>query len=103
MQTTKQPYELLVRWGQDGVLLGAHIQYRIVTSDDGVVLGEFITNAAPLSLDVSGSFPLADILTQVQADALTALNSAMAERDAALVRVTALEAQLSAQQANNEV
>lgn len=100
MQTTKQPYELLIRWGQDGALAGAHIQHRyVITGDDGAVIGETLGPAEPLTLDTAAGFPLGDLLTQVQADALTGKATAEAERDAALTRVAELEAQLAALQA----
>ena len=36
MQIGRKPYELLVRWDADGKLLGAHIQWsNVVTNDDG--------------------------------------------------------------------
>jgi hypothetical protein len=36
MQVERKPYELLVRWDTDGNLLGAHVQWsNVVTNDDG--------------------------------------------------------------------
>ncbi|MGY0794331.1 hypothetical protein ACW7BJ_33705 [Azospirillum argentinense] len=95
MQTTKTPYELLVRWDQSGALQGAHVQYRYVIRDGDDVIGETIGQALPLTLGVADGFPLGDLLSQVQIDALTA---AVAERDTALARVAELEAILDAVQ-----
>lgn len=98
MQTEKKPYELLIRWDQSGVLAGAHVQHRYVTTDDGAVVGEFVGAAEPLTLDTAAGFPLGDLLAQAQADALTAKATAEAARDAALARAAELEAQISALQ-----
>lgn len=99
MQTDKKPYELLIRWDQSGALAGAHVQHRyVITGDDGAVITETLGGAEPLTLDTAAGFPLGDLLTQVQADALTAKATADAERDAALARVAELEAQFAALQ-----
>ncbi|CAO3372906.1 hypothetical protein [Azospirillum argentinense] len=84
MQTTKHPYELLVRWDQNGALAGAHVQYRYVIRDGAAVIGESVGGAEPLTLDTASGFPLGDLLAQTQADALTAKAAADAERDAVL-------------------
>lgn len=98
MQTTKTPYELLVRWDQSGALQGAHVQYRFVIRDGEDVIGETPGPAVPLTLEAADGFPLGDLLSQVQIDALTAMATAAAERDSALVRVVELEATLAAGQ-----
>ncbi|KAA1057157.1 hypothetical protein [Azospirillum argentinense] len=98
MQTTKTPYELLVRWDQSGTLAGAHVQYRYVIRDGDAVIGETLGPAEPLTLEAAEGFPLDDILSQVQIDALTAMATAAAERDAALLRMMELEAILAAGQ-----
>jgi hypothetical protein len=67
MQTTKHPYELLIRWDQQGQLAGAHVQYRYVIKDSDQIIGESVGQAEPLTI---GDFPLTDLLNQVQADAL---------------------------------
>lgn len=91
MQTTKQPYELLVRWDQNGQLAGAQVQHRFVTRAGEAVIGEFVGNAEPLKL---GDFPLSELLNQAQADALAKamqlqglvaeLEMSIAERDQAI-------------------
>ncbi|MGY0782128.1 hypothetical protein ACW7BC_29980 [Azospirillum argentinense] len=99
MQTTKTPYELLVRWDQSGALQGAHVQYRYVIRDGADVIGETLGPAEPLALEAADGFPLGDLLSQVQIDALIAMAAAEAERDAALARVAELEALLDTSQA----
>lgn len=110
MQTVKKPYELLVRWDRSGALAGAHVQHRyVIVGDDGAALGETLSPAEPLTLDTAAGFPLGNILTRTQTDALTAageadkqrdaalvaLAQAQADRDEALARVASLEAELA--------
>lgn len=83
MQTMKRPYELLLRWDQQGRLSGAHVQHRYVIEDGGKIVGESVGPAEPLSLETAEEFPLADILTQAQSDALVGKAAAEAERDTA--------------------
>ncbi|MBK3797862.1 hypothetical protein GAY33_01160 [Azospirillum brasilense] len=98
MQTTKTPYELLVRWDQSGALQGAHVQYRYIIRDDADVIGETLGPAEPLALEAAEGFPLGDLLSQAEQDALIGMAAAEAERDAALARVAELEALLDAVQ-----
>ncbi|QCO07545.1 hypothetical protein [Azospirillum argentinense] len=98
MQTVKHPYELLVRWDQSGALQGAHVQYRYVIRDGVDVIGETIGQALPLTLEAADGFPLGDLLSQAEEDALTGMAAAVAERDTALARVAELEAILDAVQ-----
>ncbi|GLR82219.1 hypothetical protein HUE56_00470 (plasmid) [Azospirillum oryzae] len=86
MQTTRQPYEFLVRWDHTGRLCGAHAQFRyITTADDGTMIGEFIGAAEPVAVAGSAGFPLTDILSPLQA-------AALAERDALAERLAELTA-----------
>ena len=78
------PYELLIRWcPETGVLKGAHIQEIERLVEDGATVAVHTLPARPLHL-AGGDFPLADALTQAQADALVAAAQAIAERDAVL-------------------
>lgn len=71
MQTNRQPYELLLRWNSDGVLTGAHVQWRyVVTADNGEVLGETVSSPVPMAEGMSDGFPATSVLTQ---DALAML------------------------------
>lgn len=85
MQTSKRPYELLVRWGSDGRLSGAHVQFRFVTTtEDGKPVGEFIGPPEPVGTAGQTGFPLSDILSDLTI-------AALAERDALAVRLATLQ------------
>jgi len=125
MAITKQtkPYEFLARWDHEtGVFKGAHIQHYESVIEDGVLLTGKAGRAMGVGEDLA--FPLADIMSQVQADALAAnaalqatlterdatiatheaaIKTLTSERDAALARVTELEAQLALSQADDRV
>jgi hypothetical protein len=104
MQTERQPYEPLVRWNQDGKLAGAHVQWRLVITDEnGEIVGETVTTAEPVAMGQANGFPLEDILAKVQADALAELEAARveietyrAERAKLDARVTQLSAEAQA-------
>lgn len=73
--TTKLPYELLIRWGADGKVQGAHVQWRYVTNDFGTVT-ESVSPAESLHLT---GFPLKDILSQTEVNALSELGKIQSE------------------------
>lgn len=81
MQADKHPYELLVRWDQDGKISGAHVRWRYVVKDDGTgeTVGETLTEAEPVAVASGKGFPLQDILSQVHSDALIELSKAQAQ------------------------
>lgn len=84
---TNQPYEFLARWN-NGALAGAHIRFLETISEDGVVLSQKEGNAQPVSLAGEAGFPIEDILTSLQATAIT-------ERDAAVAAKATAEAALA--------
>lgn len=88
MEVTRQPYEFLARWDQNGKLIGAHVQHRLIMRDGVKVVGETVGNAEPVGLDGVSGFPLADILSTVQISAVEAAS-------AANVKVAELEAELA--------
>lgn len=103
---TKQPYEFLVRWDANGNLSGAHIGFRNVVTRDGQPFTETIDPVMPVSMAGGSGFPLADVLSQLQADAIVrgdALQADLAAKNAELKasqdQVTALQADLAAKQA----
>jgi hypothetical protein len=100
MGAMKKPYELLVRWDQNGTLHGAHMQWATVVSDDaGAVIGCYPGNVEPVAIAPSQpGFPLTDILSQVQADALTALTTAQQRCDALTEQLNDTNAQIAALQ-----
>lgn len=108
LKQKKTPYELLVRWNDAGVLVGAHVVYRESAVNNGVEISSKIGDALPLSVAGGIGFPLADILSAMHVDALivaeektkevTALASekdkAVRECEAAMARVEQLTAKL---------
>lgn len=88
---TNTPYEFLVRWN-NGAVAGAHIRFLETISENGTVLTQKEGPAMPVSMAGEAGFPIADILTSLQAQALT-------ERDAAVATLAAKDAQIVALQA----
>lgn len=80
-----QPYELLVRWDEHGRLSGAHYQTRTIYREGDVIVADRINDPIPVGLAGNDGFPLDAILTPDNLDAVTAVNVANAERDAAFV------------------
>lgn len=76
METTKRPYEFLVRW-KDGNISGAHVGYEVTVTDNGAVISTNPLPVVPVDVGTGQGFPLNEILGQLQIDALK-------ERDAAL-------------------
>lgn len=103
----RKPYELLVRWDElTGSLKGAHIQFYDALLRDGARISGQPSKAYGVGDGMA--FPLTDILTQVQIDALAeldvravAITTLTGERDAARTRITELEAQLALSQADD--
>lgn len=81
MSKTTTPYELLFRWNDDGQLTGGHVRYLTVHRDDdtGEIVAARATDALPVGLDGAGDFPLAAVLTPLQAAAVAAASAAQAE------------------------
>ena len=67
MQVQRKPYELLVRWDADGNLLGAHVRWsHVVTNDDGSKQ-VFPTTIEPVALSADGKgLPIANILNEAR-------------------------------------
>ena len=72
------PYEFLARW-RNGVFVGAHVQFLTRLIEDGIVLNEQISEAMPVDVGGGKGFPLADLISTMQADALVALDAKTAE------------------------
>lgn len=94
---TNTPYEILIRFGYDGLPKGAHAQYlrRVILDDE--VLKEEIGDAVPL--DIVG-FPTSTVMTDTTRDALaeiTRLNEENAMLAAQLNAASAMIAELTAQ------
>ena len=116
---TKTPYEFLARWDDAGILRGAHVVFREAIIDAGVEISSKIGDAMPVSLAGGAGFPLAQILSALntsaivdseaktaeiatlktaKADADTARDAAVAEKDGKAAEVAELTAQLAALQ-----
>lgn len=76
--TEREPYEFLVRW-KDGNLVGAHVRWLYKISGDGMVPVETESGAESISLAGKGGFPLSDLLTQAQIDALISRDEALSQ------------------------
>jgi hypothetical protein len=76
METLKRPYEFLIRW-KDGAISGAHVGYEVTVTEDGNVLSTTPLPVVPVDVGTGQGFPLADILCQVQIDALKDRESAI--------------------------
>jgi hypothetical protein len=79
MTTQTLPYEFLARWDdKTGAFRGAHIQFiENVLDDGGNIVSQHLGQAR--SVGDAKDFPLADILSQVQVDALAAFDMKAAE------------------------
>lgn len=85
---TKTLYEVLLRFGVDGKLAGAHAQYLESITEDGVVISATPCNAIPLSL--------------VEAADKATLTAALGKATAALIAAKeAAEAEAAALRADN--
>jgi hypothetical protein len=91
----QRPYEFLARWDtKTGTLKGSHVVFSTVLEKDGVFLSEEINDISEVG---ETAFPLADILSTLQIDALsqiTALNTLLSEKEAALTAANNELAQL---------
>lgn len=67
----KLPYEILIRFGQDGKPRGAHVQYRRLVVLDDEVLKDDEMPAEPLTID---NFPASSIMGDTATAALARIN-----------------------------
>lgn len=72
-----RPYEILVRFGEGGILSGAHVRYIDEAIEDGKVIAGKEGHAIPIS--ASGDFPLQKFLPDIQAGAIASAERAWAE------------------------
>lgn len=80
MQSTRIPYEVLFRFDAAGALVGSHVQWRhIVTDDLGTKVAEAIESAKPVAMGLTEGFPLDNILTKVQQAAVLQAEAMTAE------------------------
>ncbi len=96
-ETNPIPYELMGRWNKDGSFSGAHIGFRTLVLRDGVEIADMIHPVQPVAIGARSGFPLADILSQLQIDALVrcdVLQAQVAARDA---QIATMQATIDAQ------
>jgi hypothetical protein len=80
MDVKRLPYEVLFRFDESGALIGSHVQWRYVVSDDsGAKVAETIEHAKPVAVGKVQGFPLADILNDVQTAAVLQAEAKTAE------------------------
>lgn len=96
MQTVRTPYEFLVRWNQGGELSGAHVVWLYTVKDGDTVLSQLESKPMTVALGQGEGYPLADILSEVQASAITAAQDAQAALAAAEQQIETLIAQRDA-------
>jgi len=72
----KIPYEILIRFGEDGKPKGAHVLFRRVVTLDGEILKDEIQSAEPI--DVEG-FPTSQLMADATRDALAKVTAQAAE------------------------
>jgi len=91
IETVKRPYEFLVRW-REGLISGAHVGFEVTTLEDGKVLSTTPLAVIPVNVGQGVGFPLADILAQIQVDAIVSLAEMTALKDAAQITCAQQEA-----------
>lgn len=65
------PYEVLIRFGEGGEPVGAHVQRRRIVTLDGETLKDEVLPAAPLGLD---DFPTSAIMDETTKSALAEID-----------------------------
>lgn len=93
VEDVKVPYEILIRFGEDGAPLGAHVQYLRRVTLDGEVLKVEIGDALPL--DIVG-FPTSELMTAATRDALAEVTRLNVENDRLQDQIEILSNQLTA-------
>lgn len=103
IEKTSRPYEFLVRWGGDGTIQGAHIQFIDEVKDGDEILAAKVGHAQVVSLAGETGFPLADVLTELHCSALAAMDvanatsaQAQAAQRAEQEKCTAMQSKLDA-------
>lgn len=86
LKDIKIPYEILIRFGDDGQPKGAHALFRRVVTLDDEVLKDQIQDAVPVDLD---GLPTSAIMSDATRDALAKVTAQAAE-------IASLSDQLSA-------
>jgi len=96
---TKTPYEILIRFGLDGLPTGAHCQYLRRVVLDGEVLKEEVGQAEPL--DIAG-FPTSGIMSNTARDALARVTALETEKAGLVEQLDTAGERLAEIRAENE-
>lgn len=86
LEDKKVPYEILIRYSEDGTVRGAHAQFRRIVTLDGETLKDEVLPAEPLEVE---GFPTMSVMTDTTKNALarvTALEAEIAETKALVER-----------------
>jgi len=76
---TRKPYEFLIRWNKDGIIQGAHIAFLDTVLKDGEIINQTQSSVESVAIGEQIGFPLADVLSQLQIDALKQIDVLNAE------------------------
>lgn len=79
LQDVKIPYEILIRFGDDGTPRGAHVQYVRRVTLKGELLKEEIGESEPLDLK---GFPTSTVMSDATRDALAEVTRKTIENNA---------------------
>lgn len=96
MKSKTVPYELLVRWNADGILVGASFATRTVYSDANEILFDKIADPVPVGLDADADRSVADVLTPENLDVIRSVNLIAGERDQLARMLSSVSAELDA-------
>ena len=91
---SRSPYEFLIRWDKSGVIQGAHIAFlETVLKDDQIVTQ---TQSTVESVEIAGQlgFPLSDVLSQIQIDALKQVDVLNAEIEVLNAEIEVLKSEI---------
>lgn len=97
---TKTPYEFLVRWGTNGVLQGAHVQFLECTFKDGVLLASEVKPAQVVALvEGDAGFNLQAIIGQLAIDQQKLIDTQRAEIEGRQALIESQQGLINDQQA----
>jgi len=77
---TRQPYEFLIRWDNNGIIQGAHIAFLDTVLKDGEIINQTQSSVESVAIGEQIGFPLADVLSQLQIDVLKQVDVLKAEK-----------------------
>ena len=77
---TRQPYEFLIRWDNNGIIQGAHIAFLDTVLKDGEIVTQTQSSVESVAIAEQVGFPLADVLSQLQIDVLKQVDVLKAEK-----------------------